>query len=222
MEAQFWQAKWTNLEIGFHQDKYNHYLIKFWSKIAKSKGSVFVPLCGKTKDMIFLSEQGHKVVGVELSQKAVKMFFEENNLIYSVMKIGTFELFESENIKIYVGSLFELDPEWVVSCEYLYDRASIVALPREMRIQYGKFLNQLNLKAGLMIIMVFNAKDHDEFGDDQIGPPFSIPLKELKHLLKNLSFSILEEKEESADQLEVHVGKIGHRKEYALRLELSY
>lgn len=30
-----------------------------------------------------LADMGHSVVGVEISEKAIRQFFEENNLIYS-------------------------------------------------------------------------------------------------------------------------------------------
>ena len=42
--------------------------------------SVFVPLCGKTLDMVWLSEQGFNVVGCEISEVAAQQFFNENNI----------------------------------------------------------------------------------------------------------------------------------------------
>ena len=44
--------------------------------------SVFVPLCGKTLDMVWLCQQGHTVVGCELSEIAALDFFKENSIPY--------------------------------------------------------------------------------------------------------------------------------------------
>ena len=49
----------------------------------KSGCSIFVPLCGKTLDLIWLNEKGHTVMGCELSEVAAKQFFEENKIPYS-------------------------------------------------------------------------------------------------------------------------------------------
>ena len=50
----------------------------------RAKISILVTLCGKSLDLPWLCEQGHDVVGVELSAVAAKQLFEENNIPYSV------------------------------------------------------------------------------------------------------------------------------------------
>ena len=45
---------------------------------------VFVPLSGKSLDMVWLAEQGHRVLGVELSELAVRQFFDERGLVPAV------------------------------------------------------------------------------------------------------------------------------------------
>ncbi|KAK3532522.1 hypothetical protein QTP86_018510 [Hemibagrus guttatus] len=42
----------------------------------------FFPLCGKAVDMKWLADMGHVIVGVEISEKAIKQFFEEHSLEY--------------------------------------------------------------------------------------------------------------------------------------------
>ena len=41
---------------------------------------ILVPLCGKSKDLIWLQKHFHQVIGVELVPQAVKVFFEENQI----------------------------------------------------------------------------------------------------------------------------------------------
>jgi thiopurine S-methyltransferase len=95
MEAEYWQSKWIENKIGFHQSEINKRLISYWPDIAANAvpGKVFVPLCGKSKDMLWLHQQGHSVVGVELSALAAEAFFTENNLSSQRDQIDGFEVF---------------------------------------------------------------------------------------------------------------------------------
>ena len=74
MEHEFWQLKWKQQEIGFHQQHINPALKQYWSHLPVGT-RVLVPLCGKSKDMIWLLKQGYHVTGVELSEIAVQAFF---------------------------------------------------------------------------------------------------------------------------------------------------
>lgn len=49
MEPAFWQQRWADNQIGFHQAQVNPYLQKYWSQLQRLPGSrVLVPLCGKS------------------------------------------------------------------------------------------------------------------------------------------------------------------------------
>ena len=79
MDAGFWHQRWVSEQIGFHQEQINPYLQRFWPALALQPGNtVFVPLCGKSRDMLWLAEQGFGVLGVEVSPLAVEAFFAEN------------------------------------------------------------------------------------------------------------------------------------------------
>ena len=68
MEADFWHEKWEADSIGFHQARPNKHLQQWWPEAEIAQNSeVFVPLCGKSLDMLWLHEQGYKVTGIELS-----------------------------------------------------------------------------------------------------------------------------------------------------------
>ena len=76
MEHKFWLDKWQKNEIGFHRDDFNPNLIENFPLLDLPEGShILVPLCGKSLDLIWLKEQGHKVTGVELSPIAVAPCF---------------------------------------------------------------------------------------------------------------------------------------------------
>ena len=61
MEIDFWLERWKNNETGFHQPVINPYLAYFYGEKGataeqREKLKVFVPLCGKSKDMLWLSQ----------------------------------------------------------------------------------------------------------------------------------------------------------------------
>ena len=80
MEPEFWQQRWHEGRIGFHQDRVDAAAASNTGhRSALPQGSrVFVPLAGKSLDMPWLAAQGHRVLGVELSRIAVEQFFDEH------------------------------------------------------------------------------------------------------------------------------------------------
>ena len=76
MQPDFWHQRWSENQIGFHQSAPTPLLLKHWPTLGIAPGAqVFVPLAGKSLDMAWLASQGHRVLGVELSQLAVEQFF---------------------------------------------------------------------------------------------------------------------------------------------------
>ena len=65
----FWNEKWQNKDIGFHQAEVNPKLTR-WLRDRKGH-TIFVPLCGKSRDMSFMIQCGNQVVGVELSRDKI-------------------------------------------------------------------------------------------------------------------------------------------------------
>lgn len=178
MEPEFWIERWQRNEIGFHQDRINPYLEQFWAELVPDQHSeVFVPLCGKSQDMVWLHERGHSIVGVELSLIAVENFFVEQQIVPTRRKLDGLILFESEGYKIYCGDYFELKFQHVAQVHAVYDRASLVALPPPLRARYVQHLAQL-LAAGTRTLLV--ALDYP---DQQMqGPPFAVSDAEVRRL----------------------------------------
>ena len=105
-----WISRWENNKIGWHADQINRQLIEYLDQLNLSPGdTIFVPLCGKTKDMLFLLENQINVIGVEMSSIAAVQFFSENNLSYSISNLDGFILYEGDGIKIYCGNYFDLE-----------------------------------------------------------------------------------------------------------------
>lgn len=178
MQLDFWIERWNNNQTGFHQQQINPYLTYFYGEKGpaleqRENLKVFVPLSGKSKDMLWLSQSGYKVFGVECSERAVKAFFEENALNYRHAEIDQHALYQSSGlaseIEIYQGDFFALQQQDLDDVTDVFDRGSLVALPEEMRKLYAEKMAEL-LKPGMRTLLVTLTYDQSEI----TGPPFSV------------------------------------------------
>jgi len=177
MDASFWHAKWEKSEIAFHQDEVNPLLLDHVGALSLAPGNrVFVPLCGKTRDILWLLQSGYRVVGAELSRLAVEQLFAEMDLAPSVTEAGPLTRFAAEDIDIYVGDIFELSAAQLGQVDAVYDRAALVALPAEMRQRYADHLATITNRARQLLI----AYDYDQ--SLQNGPPFAVGADEVRSL----------------------------------------
>jgi len=178
MDAKFWLDRWEEGRTHFHQSRVTPPLEKLWPTLAlPAESKVLVPLCGKSLDMLWLAEQGYRVLGVELSPLAVEQFFEENHLSFSVKQVGRGHAYVSDAIELYCGDIFDLDATAFGACSGVYDRAALVALPADMRATYVRHVyGQLSAAyRGLLITLDYEQSQMD-------GPPFSVPDNEVQSL----------------------------------------
>ena len=93
MDAAFWHERWQRGEIGFHKASTNPLLQRWWPRLGvDAKAQVWVPLCGKSLDLIWLRSQGHPVRGVELARSALESFSDEHGLDLQWQTEGEFEV----------------------------------------------------------------------------------------------------------------------------------
>ncbi len=124
--------------------------------------------------MLWLAQQGHPVLGVELSQTAVEAFFAEADAPYQRRQAGLFQSFEGQSlegagIEILCGDFFELMPLDLVGVAGVFDRGSLVALPQEMRHHYAEHLLTI-LPLGAQILLLTIEYDQSVAS----GPPFAV------------------------------------------------
>lgn len=178
MKKQFWHDRWQNDQIGFHQEDINPHLRAYWQLLGLAGDSrVFVPMCGKSLDMLWLREQGHQVLGVELSPKAVRDFFSEFGHKGESFSSGKFEGCTHDNISILCGDFFDLVGANTGDVAAVYDRAALIALPPDMRKRYVHHLVQL-LPRGAVILLITTEYRQAEMQ----GPPFSVNASEIQAL----------------------------------------
>ncbi len=191
-----WVKKWQDGETRFHQASYHKELVEFSDKALK--GVVFVPLCGKSRDMLFIMSKGHIVVGVELSPIACREFFLENKIEFSESTSAGFTVFKSEKITLWCGDFFQLPPHVWKEINSVYDRAALVALPKDLRRQYVAEMKS-RLQTGVSMLLI-----SFEYPDGSLeGPPFSVMEEELRDIFSGTTIQNLNVKVEEVRAVQV-------------------
>lgn len=188
MNNEHWITRWKEKNIGFHEEPINSLLIKHFKTLNLSLNSrVLVPLCGKTTDIAWLLMLGHDVVGIELSEIAVKELFEELHILPKISKLNDVIHYHTTGIDIFVGDIFDVDTSMVGNIDAIYDRAALVALPKDVRIKYTQHLRELSNNAPQLLICC-------EYDQNLMKPtPFSIEKEEIEeHYKSHYKIKLLE------------------------------
>ena len=176
-----WLARWQDNKIGWHVDVVNQSLVDYLELLELEPGdNVFVPLCGKSIDLIYLSEMGYSVIGVELSPVGVVQFFVDNNLQYVVSEVDGFSLYQSERIKIYCGDYFNLNAGHLLRVSAVFDRASLIALELDLREKYTVHLTAIIPFDARILLLTLIYPQHQ-----MSGPPFSVSDSEVESLFSS-------------------------------------
>ncbi|WP_110656339.1 thiopurine S-methyltransferase [Salinicola halimionae] len=183
MTAADWLERWQQGRIGFHRQAPHSALEAYWGRLElASDAKILVPLCGKSRDMRWLVERGHPVLGIELSPLAVEQFVAESDqpvLRYRQPGPGKseFDCTRQGSVELWCGDFFRFQVDHAAELAGFYDRAALIALPLAARQRYAHQLAQLLLpdRRGLLITLI-----HD---DPERGPPFSVTHEEVESLM---------------------------------------
>lgn len=156
-----WLERWQEGRTGWHEPAGNRHLQAHWSTTSRR---VLVPLCGKTPDLLWLEGQGNEVVGVELSAIAARDFFLDNELPFTVD--ATRYKAVDRHITIVCGDYFAFND---ASFDAIYDRAALIALPRDMRPAYAAHTSALLTPDAFHLLVSI------EYDQSIVkGPPYSV------------------------------------------------
>ncbi|XP_053190978.1 probable thiopurine S-methyltransferase isoform X1 [Scomber japonicus] len=172
-----WEERWQEGKIGFHQSNVHKMLENNIDKVLAGRTGVrfFFPLCGKAVDMKWLADMGHSVVGVEIAEKAIQQFFEENNMTYSVEPVPAIpgaKVYKSteKNISLYQCDLYSFSSSIEGQFGAIWDRGSLVAINPKDREKYAALISSLMASdcRYLLDTLLYNP-------DLYKGPPFLVP-----------------------------------------------
>lgn len=180
MNPDFWHRRWQKNEIGFHESEGSHLLKAYFDKWElPQKARVFVPLCGKTRDIAWLLNSGVAVVAIELNESAVIALFEDLGVKPNKVIEGNFIIYLAPDLHVFVGDFFVLTHRDISPIDGIYDRAALVALPQELRDQYTAHL--INITNTTQQFLIAYDYDQSLFS----GPPFSVTKAEVTRQYKH-------------------------------------
>ena len=157
-------------QIGFHQSAVDGNLREHWPDFRLASSSrTFVPLCGKSLDLLWLRDRGHHVAGVELSAVALSAFCMEHGIPARRRIIDNFEIHESAGLQLFRGDFFSLTPEILGPVSGVYDRAALMSWAPELRESYVQHMTMLTSPGTQSLLVTL------EYLQTQMaGPPFSV------------------------------------------------
>lgn len=193
-----WSNRWDNDNIGWHIDEVHPALVKYFPSVVenlisdeKKKIRVLVPLCGKSKDLLYLANHPSvsEVVGVEGVQKAVDDFIDESPQL-NFLPVGKeedgiqkFVAHVGNNISIWKGNFFDLaDEKNISNFDFVWDRASIIAISPHLRNKYANVISRVLNPHGAT--MLFGTIDRREGTEEwmKAGPPFTVTFHDLQQI----------------------------------------
>jgi thiopurine S-methyltransferase len=189
LQPEFWHDRWQSGQIGFHQPAVDRNLSQHWRELElTSEGRVFVPLCGKSLDLLWLRDQGHSVAGVELSAVALESFCLEQGIPARRRMLEKFDVYEAPGLELYRGDFFALTQDQLGSVAAVYDRAALISWTPELRGSYVERMTALT-KPGTQTLLITLEYPQAEMA----GPPFCVSAVDVErgygrtHAIRELS-----------------------------------
>ncbi|MBK1644405.1 thiopurine S-methyltransferase [Thiocapsa imhoffii] len=181
MTPEFWLNRWERGEIGWHQTEINVHLQAYWPQLDLAPDTqVFVPLCGKSLDMLWLVSRGHRVLGVEISEPAIRSFFQDHELHPQMSDKPPFRRYVVDELEILVGDYFQLTACDLAEVGAVFDRASLIALPPGMRPRYSDQFKAIVPTTATCFLITL---DYDQ--EEMSGPPFAVTDEEVSRLFSD-------------------------------------
>jgi len=129
-------------------------------------------------------------------------------LEFTVNKLGDYTHFQSSDIEIYCGDFFSVTNEVLGNFSAVFDRAALIALPPEMRIQYSDKMRRLCARETKILLITL------EYAQGLINaPPFTVLGDEVRSLYD--SWCDIEFLEKAAATVK---GKLCHELAYRLKV----
>ena len=191
LNLQFWDTLYQGKKDDWTCDKKDKELFKFHDVLVNGKTglSVLIPMCGRSQIVLWFAERGHRVVGIEWSELAIKQFFVENGLAYSEKscRIGGIEMTvymctaHDKSITIYCGDLFAFKEDNLGGFDCTFDHGSIGSFDFTdiKRTMYAELMSSFTKPGGRIILSFF---DYEHSEHPMI--PFAVTEKEVTTLYR--------------------------------------
>ncbi|NGP77589.1 thiopurine S-methyltransferase [Balneolaceae bacterium YR4-1] len=201
MEISYWKSRWNKGNTGWHMQQVYPNLLAYWPELQLERdATVLVPLCGKSLDLLWLQNQGHRVIGVDVSQNAAEQFFRENGLDYHTSPKASFTVYQGQDISIWCGDFMKLKRSFLPEISAVYDKAALIALTQQQRKLYAKKVIEMCDRDTKILLNTFEYEQ-----EEMNGPPFAVFPEELEELYgKHFTISLLHEESIFEDLVKFH------------------
>lgn len=151
---------------------------------------ILVPLCGKSPDLLWLAEKGHRVAGAEWSEVAVKQFFEERKLEYTfeTCNIGGKDIPVYTGkvipITIYCGDFFAFGKgshKLAGRFDCIWDCGSVCSIRKEARSDYAAIDSSLLKPKGKLFLSVYEWDTPEPVTE----PCFPLPIEDIRAMFQD-------------------------------------
>jgi len=180
--VEYWAQRWTDGKIGWHQEAVDPELAAHSELLLppSSLYRVFVPLCGRSLDLLWLYSKGHTVVGVEAVESVVQQFFEEHSIPYTTSQLAWATQYQSKDqrLTLYVCDFFSVDVAALGTFDAVFDRAAFVAVNVCDRQRYASVVKQLLRSSYRYLLCTVEYEANETYS----GPPCSVSLPEVEAL----------------------------------------
>ncbi|KAM9385032.1 putative thiopurine S-methyltransferase [Pholidichthys leucotaenia] len=141
--------------------------------------------------MKWLADMGHSVVGVEISEKGIRQFFEENNMTYTEEKMSAIpgaKVYKNleKNISLYHCDIYNFCSAIEGQFGAMWDRGSLVAINPGDREKYAALI--ISLMAKDCRYLLDTVHYNPELYEGMLlycGPPFFVPDEQIHSLFAN-------------------------------------
>ncbi|XP_076319945.1 thiopurine S-methyltransferase-like isoform X1 [Tachypleus tridentatus] len=179
----YWKTAWEKNNTKWHMQDRHPYLEKYTDILLNGRKDVqiFFPMCGKCVDMKWFYDNGHRVVGVEYVEKAVKEFFQEQGLEYVVEPVeqisGNIYKTADGRMKIFCCEILKFNRDCAGLMDVVWDRGALVAIEKTDRKIFVKLMLSILAPGYRYLLSGFCYDDWFYSGCPRTVPP------ELVHIL---------------------------------------
>lgn len=195
--VKYWQQRYDTGDTYWMHTEAAAMLVKYYSRLNPEGQArkMLIPLCGKTLDLEWLSNQGVPlVVGVDCLLSVLKEVCARSNRTWTTKSVSgeggsDFTLLERSDgkMKLFSGDILQFSPEVEGTFDAMWERGSLIILPPKDVKKYVKLLKRLLIPGGRILL------ESIEFDKDAIDPsttdfmpfpPFPYFLKDIKSLFE--------------------------------------
>jgi thiopurine S-methyltransferase len=192
-DLEIWDQRWHKGEVSWKAAEVSGPFARNLSFVEQSFGikiptdlattrdeapQALVPLAGDSKIVPFLHDLGFAVTAIEYAATAIELQISNNfpSLTFTTSPVSQGRVSSDGRVTFLQGDYFEVCkrvPEG--SIDFVYDRASIVAINPRLRTDYAQLVDRTLRPGGVMYLETVLRKAEDAHK----GPPFMVPTEQI-------------------------------------------